>query len=102
MATFDAILIPATARGTQIATLASVASTAAQAVNNYGIFAINATGDCTIRFGLNTTVAADATDFRIPANTTVIFDMGREFTHFRIFNPTAGNIDVSWLRLSKS
>ena len=96
MATFDAILIPAETTGTKIAGLAATTSSAEQALGFNEIFAINADQDITIRFGPPSfSASAAATDFRIPQNSTMVFDVGRQYTSFKVFNlsgSTAANV----------
>ena len=52
------------------------------------IFAINATQDITIAFGLSTgkVAAATSTSFRIPAGVSIQFDTGDAFDEFQVFN----------------
>lgn len=60
-------------------------------------FAINADQDITIKFGTAGMAAAAATDFRIPANQTYVYDLGRNFDRVRVFNlssTTAANIFI--------
>jgi len=65
-------------------------------------YAINATGDITIRWGPAGNVpAAGNNDWRIPANTPVTLDTGRAWTSFTVYNQSASNaVDVYILPLS--
>jgi hypothetical protein len=103
MAVFNAILVPGKERGTKIAALAAITSSAEVLLGPNVIFAINATKDITIAFGATGMGAALATDgFRIPANSTFTFDMGRSLTAFRVFNlDGAATADVYYMPLSK-
>jgi hypothetical protein len=97
MATFDAILIPAQKAPIKIAGLAASTSTVEQAFGVNEIIAINSDQDITIRFGQPGLAASDATFFRIPANTTPVFDLGRAWPSIRLFNlstTTAANIYI--------
>lgn len=102
-AVFDAILVPSQVTPTVITALATVTLSSEQVFGANEIFAINATGDMTIRFGPAGSVpAASATaGFRIPSGTTMVFDVGRQWTSFKVFNTTAGNINVYIQPLSK-
>ena len=102
MATFDAILVPASLRGSKEAALAASTSSTEIAVGHNVMLAINADQDVTVRFGPVGLGAADATDFRIPQNSTMVFDLGRDKESVRFFNlssTTAANI--WYLALSK-
>ena len=102
-AVFDAILVPSQVAPTKITNLATV--TASSEIASFGaneIFAINASGDITIRFGPAGSVPTpDANSFRIPSNTTMVFDVGRQWTSFKVFNITGGNVNVYIQPLSK-
>jgi hypothetical protein len=102
MAVFSAILIPGGAGATKVAALASGTSSAETLVGQNQIFAINATKDITVKFGVAGMSAAAATDFRVPANSTMTFDMGHPFTHVRVFNLDAAAVDVYILPLCRN
>lgn len=100
MATFSSILIPAQVPSTKIAGLATTTSSVEQALGANVIFAINADQDITIKFGLPGLAAATANDFRVPANSTMVFDVGSHYTSFRCFNlsgTTTANIYIQFL-----
>lgn len=99
MATYSAILVPDGSAGNS----STVSGTSASAAINVGkrrIFAINATGDVSIRFG-GSSIAAVATDFRIPANQTFVFDSGDENAYFSLYNAGASSVTYYWAYLSK-
>jgi len=99
---FDGILKPAAAPAIKIAALAAVTSSAEQSLGSNRIFAINATQDITIKFGVTGMGAATAADFRVPASQTQVYDTGFEFTHIRVFNLHASSTaDVYIQFLSK-
>jgi hypothetical protein len=56
------------------------------------LFALNATGDINIRCGNSGMPAAAATDFRIPAGTTVTYQVPSQWDRIRLFNPNAGSV----------
>lgn len=102
MATIDAILVPATLRGTKVVSLAAITSTAEILIGHNVLLALNSDQDITIRFGPTGMGAADDSDFRIPQGVTIVFDMGRDKDYIRFFNrsdSTAANI--WYLPLSK-
>ena len=102
MATLDAILVPAKERGTKVAALAAVTSTAEILIGHNVLLAVNADQDITVRFGPTGMAAADTTDFRIPQNVTIVFDMGRGVDYIRLFNNAAATAANIWyLPLSK-
>lgn len=101
MATLASILGPAQERGTKIAALAALTSSAEQAVGG-GKFVVVGDTAFTIRFGRAGMAAADATDLLIPANQLVTFDLLTQFTSFRAFNTaSAATANIYWLRLSQ-
>lgn len=101
-AVFDAILVPSQVAPTKITNLASVTASSEQVFGANEIFAINASGDITIRFGPAGAVpTTDANSFRIPSGTTMVFDVGRQWTSFKVFNITAGTVNVYIQPLSK-
>lgn len=102
MAVFDSILVPATNRGTKVASLAAVTSTAQIEIGHNVLLALNADQDITIRWGPTGMGAADDTDFRIPSGTTMVFDMGRDKDYIRLFNrSTTTAANIWYLALSK-
>jgi uncharacterized cupredoxin-like copper-binding protein len=100
-AVFDAILVPAQRAPVKIAALATGTSSTEQAFGNNEIIAINATSDVSVKFGPAGLGAAAATDFRIPSGTTMVFDLGRQWTSVRFWNLGAGNTDIYIMVLSK-
>lgn len=102
-AVFDAILVPSQVAPTVITALGAATLSAEQVFGANEIFAINASGDITIRFGPAGSVpAASATaGFRVPSGTTMVFDVGRQWTSFKVFNITAGNVNIYIQPLSK-
>ncbi len=102
MATIDAILVPATNRGTKVAALAASTSTAETLIGHNVLLAVNADQDITIRFGPTGMGAADDADFRIPQNSCMVFDMGRDKDYIRFFNNSSTTAANIWyLPLSK-
>ena len=102
MATLDAILVPATLRGTQVAAVGAGTSTAEILIGHNVLIAVNADQDITIRFGQVGMSAADGTDFRIPQNVTIVFDMGRDKEYIRLFNKSATTAaNIYYIPLSK-
>ena len=102
MAMFDAILVPAQTRSTKIAALGATTASAEQAMGKNTIFAIVADGTCNIRFGPAGSVPApDATDFLVPTGAILTFDVGAQWTSFKIYNPTGGAINAYVMILSK-
>lgn len=73
------------------AALAATTSTGEIVLNRYTLFAFNATTDMNIRFGNAGMPAASATDYRIPANTIVVYQIPAQYDRMRVFNPTAGS-----------
>ena len=101
MATFASTLVPGEQNGAKVAGLAAATASAEQNVGNNNIIAVSATGAYYISFGVTGMAAATNTSFLIPAGVVSEWDMGRQFTHFRVFNGGAAAIDVHWIRLSK-
>lgn len=64
------------------------------------VFAINATGDVQIRAG-NSSVAAVAGDFRIPANQTFVFSTSPDNQYISLYNNSGGTITYNIGYLSK-
>lgn len=84
------------------ASLSGTTSTAAIPITAQRQFAINATGDMTIRFTSSAgTTAAVAGDFRIPANQTFVFSVPSDITTMYLYNPGASSITYYWTYLSK-
>jgi len=102
MAVLDSILIPAQTPSTAIQGLASATSTVEQALGWNTIFSINADQDITIRFGVpGFATAASNTDFRIPANSTFTFDVGKTYTSFKCYNQSATPANIYIMFMSK-
>jgi len=102
MAMLDAILLPAQSPATTIQNLGSGVSTIEQALGANTLFSINADQDITIRFGVpGFSAAASATDFRIPANSTFTYDVGRNYTSFKCFNLAATPVNIYIMFMSK-
>lgn len=101
MATFSSIFIP---RGneTSSASLAATTSTAEIVLAKDTIFAVNATADINIKFGVSGMSAAASTDFRIPAGTTATFDLGYAYDRIRLYNAGAASLNYFILPLSRS
>jgi hypothetical protein len=106
MATFSSIMAPASASGgindnTNVV-LAAATSSAEVVVGFRQIMRIsNPNASATnIRFGVSGMGAAVATDFSIPAQTAMDFDLGSEFDRIRLFN-TPG-VSVQIMRLSRA
>lgn len=102
MATFQAIFVPATPTPTKSAGLGGTTSTAEIVFNNNAIIAVQATGNCQIRFGNAGMAAADNTAWFIPSGATQEFDLGSAYDRVRIFNPGASAIDVYIMQLSRN
>lgn len=102
MAVFDAILSPANRRAVKT-TVTAAAASAEIAFGENEIFAIVGDGAFTLRFGLPGAVGTpDATDWYVPAGATETFDIGRSWTSFKIYNPSATqSVDVWYMILSK-
>lgn len=102
MATFQAVFVPAAANPTKVAALGATTSTAELVFNNNAIIAVQATGNCQIRFGNAGMAAADNTAWFVASGSIQEFDLGNAYDRIRIFNPTAGNIDVYVMQLSRN
>src|SRR5690348_9205657 len=83
----------------------SVNATSAGAVHTIGsnrLFALNATQDITIAFGLSTgkVASATSTSWRIPAGVSVQFDLGDAFDQFQVYNlgASAATVYVIFLK----
>lgn len=101
MATFSAVFTPSgSGTGTTAdlnASLAATTSTAAITLEHNRLFAINADGDINIRFGNSGMDAASGADYRIPAGTTAVYDLGNAFTRIRLYNPGGSSINY-WIQ----
>jgi hypothetical protein len=98
MAVFSHILVPSDDPDIKIAALATATASTAQTIGQRQLMAINADQDITIVFYLasNSTPTPAATNFRIPQNSTMTFDMGHNDT-IKVFNlsgSTAANIYI--------
>jgi hypothetical protein len=102
MAVLAAILLPGQDPDIKVAGLAATTSTAEQLLGKNKLFAINATQDICIKFGVTGMSAAAATNFRIPANQTAVFDTGEAFTHIRVFNLGSSAADIYAKGLSRN
>ena len=100
MAQFDALLVPGAARGTRLQPL-TLASTVEQLVGKNIKFWYCADQDTHIRLGVTGMDPADATDMLIPSKTPIMFDLGNDFTAFRVFNPSASTANVHYIRMSQ-
>jgi hypothetical protein len=107
MATFSSILSPTPLQGNHVAALAATTASAEQAASHNQLISIFATGVITIRLGTAGAVGAPTAstggfDFSIPANSLVVFDMGRAYDSFKVFNTTAAAIDIFWAAMSRN
>ena len=101
MAVQDAVLVPSQELVLKVAALAAAASSAEQNLGKNQLFAINATDEFHIKFGVTGMGVAANTDFRIPKDAVVVYDTGQAFTHIRVFNDTGVAIDVYIQPLSR-
>lgn len=101
MAVLSSILVPANETAIKVAAIATVTSSAEIVIGANRIFAINATGDITIKFGNAGLTAADATNYRIPANQQTTFDTGQAAPSIRVFNLAGTATDVYIQLLSR-
>ena len=101
MAQLASLLLPGEANGSTTA-LAATTATSAIVLGQWQKFVICASGDITIGFGLSTgTVAtAGATNYTILAGAAATFDLGKMFDEIVVYNPGAGSINYSILKLS--
>lgn len=106
MATFASILAPASASGgvndnTNVVLAAATSSAEVVVGFRYIIRVSNPNASATnIKFGASGMAAAAATDFSIPAQTAMDFDMGEEFDRLRLFN-TPG-VSVQIMRMARA
>lgn len=102
MSVFSSVLIPAQTSAVVISGLTAGSSSAEQALGYNQIFGINATQDITIRFGQpGFSASAGTADFRIPAGSTMVFDTGKGYTSFKVYNLGASACNVYYIFLSK-
>lgn len=120
MATFHAVWKPTDASGgiqhtVKVAGLTTVTSSAEIVLGNNQIFMIVAfanavqttTNNINLRFGQPGMSAATATDMGLPCGTPtsdaspLFFDTGDSYTSIRIWNNTAGPIDVYVCKMSR-
>lgn len=97
MAIFAHVLVPAGEAAIKIAALAASTASSEQVLGNGMLFAINGDQDLTIAFGVAGMAAPTNAAFRIPANQTYTFDLGRNYDRIRVFNlssTTAANIYI--------
>ena len=96
MATYSSVFVPqesgASTTSDVSATLATVTASNEIVMGKNVIFAINATGDMNLIFGLSGVKTPTASNFRIPAGTIATYDLSDSSDRIRIFNPTGGNI----------
>lgn len=96
MAVFDAILSPANRRAVKTAVTAAAASSEIVFGENE-IFAITGDGAFNIRFGAPGAVGTpDSSDWYVPAGATLTFDIGRNWTSFKLYNPSATQTTNVW------
>lgn len=102
MAIHDMILHPAgDATRTQVLT---VSSSAELSVTGSESWAFIADAAVHIAFGRTGMAAADASDWRIPADSPVVFNFGilQPITHIRVFNPAGTTTNFFQLPLARS
>jgi hypothetical protein len=99
MALFSAILVLSAEPGNS-GSQTTGGATAAILVGQNRLIAINANEDVNIVFG-NSAVAATATSFRIPANSTFTFSTSPETTYMSIYNGSGSTATYWWAYLSK-
>ena len=103
MATFTSIFTPVggSTSGSTTAdltgTITTTASTTEINLGRYQLFAINATDDINIRCGNSGMPAAAATDFRIPAGTTVTYMVPQQWDRIRLYNAGATTVTY-WIQ----
>jgi hypothetical protein len=94
MSYISAILSPSGSATQKVAALATVTSSGELVFGNNVLVSINATKDITIAWGTSGMSAAAATDYRLPANTVLLFDLGQNYDRIRVFNLDASAVDV--------
>ena len=96
MASQTSIFIPSTSGASTTtdlsATLATVTASAEIVMSESRLFAINATGDINIIFGNAGVKTPTASNFRVPANTTAVYDLGINSDRIRLFNAGGSTI----------
>lgn len=107
MALFSSILSPCALTGNHVAGLAATTASAEQATSHNQLIAIFATQIITIRLGPagnvgTPTATTGGFDFSIPANSLVVFDMGREYDSFKVFNTAASSAEIFWAPMSRT
>ena len=98
MATLTTIFVPS-GNGTALSVTTHAASLI-QTLSKNQIFAINATEDVTIKFGLVTVADPTGVEFRIPTGTTATFDLGDKYDSFKVYNLGTSTASVYYLPLS--
>lgn len=79
------------------ASLAATTSTAEISLGPYAVVNISASGPINIKFGKTGMTAAAATNFQVPANTIVTYQVSKSEPFIRIFNPGGGSINY-WIQ----
>lgn len=101
MAVLNFTAVPGQVPGTMISALAASTSTAEQAFGKNTIFTINSDKDVTIKFGKPGLSDASASDYRIPANVPLVWDVGNSYTSFKLFNLSVNPANIYIMILSK-
>ena len=101
MARQASILIPSGDEAV-VLTPATHTASATQTIGKRRLFAINADQDITIRFGLSTgnMTTVDNADYRIPANSQDVFDLGDAFDSFQVYNLSGVTANVYYQTLT--
>lgn len=86
---------------TKVTALGASTSSAEIVLGPNCIFAIIGTGNFNLAFGPASMSAAAATDFFIPSGQIVTLDTTNQWNSIRVFNNTAGNIDIYVQKLSR-
>lgn len=94
MAVLSAILVPSGQPATVVSNLAATTSSAELLLGPNVIFALNATQDITVAFGVTGMAAAGVNNFRVPANATVTMDLGQAYTAIRVYNLSSNPANV--------
>lgn len=96
MATYSSIFIPvpsgAASTSDISASLATVTASAEIVMAKNAVFAINATGDLNIIFGMSGVKTPTASNFRIPSGATAFYDLGDGADRIRLFNATGSTV----------
>jgi hypothetical protein len=104
MAIFTSIFVPvggSTAGATTAdltGTIGATSSTAEIVLGRYQLFALNATADINIRCGNAGMPAAAVTDFRLPANVVVTYQVPEQWDRIRLFSTAGGTYWIQPLR----